>query len=84
MDIGPEGVRTETQIDTVLHIMIRETPSGQFTAGVDFRHYASISTDNRFRFWLCDCLYRFEVRLKVVGVMRLYGPHSISSNLTVN
>lgn len=37
MDIGPEGVRTETQIDTVLHIMIGETPSGQFTAGVDFR-----------------------------------------------
>lgn len=68
MDIGPEGVRIKTQIDTLLHSMMWETPSGQFIAGVDFRHYATVSTDNRFMFWLCDCLHRLEVRLKEVGV----------------
>lgn len=77
MDIGPEGARNETQIDTLLHRMIGEHPPGQFTAGVDFCHYASISTDNRFIFWLCDCVHRFEVRLKA---SRLYGPPGISNN----
>lgn len=50
MNIGPESARNETQIDTLLHRMIGENPSGQFRAGVDFRHYASVSTDNRFTF----------------------------------
>lgn len=35
---------------------------------MDFRHYASVSTGNCFTFWLCDCLHRFEVRLKAAGV----------------
>lgn len=68
MDIGPEGARNETQIDTLLHSMIGENPSEQFTTEVDFRHYASVNTDNRFTFWLCDCLHWFEVRLKATGV----------------
>lgn len=68
MNIGPEGVRTETQIDTLLHSMIGETPSGKFIAGVNFHHYASVGTDNCFTFWLCDYLHQFEVHLKAAGV----------------
>lgn len=68
MDIGPEGVRSETPINTLLHSMIGENPSGRFIARVDFRHYASVSIDNRFTFWLCDCLHRFKARLKAAEV----------------
>lgn len=35
---------------------------------MDFRHYASVSTDNRFTYWLCDCLHRFEGCLKAPKV----------------
>lgn len=74
MDIEPEDVRSETPINTLLHSMIGKTPSGRFIFGVDFRHYTSVSIDNRFTFWLCDCLHPFEALLKATGYMRLYGP----------
>lgn len=48
--------------------MIGEAPSGKFITQVGFHYYASISDDNRFTCWLCDCLYQFEGRLKVAGV----------------
>lgn len=56
MDIGPEGVRSETQIDTLFHSMIWETPSGQFITEVDFRRYASVKPTTALHFG-CATVY---------------------------
>lgn len=50
IDIGLESVRCETSITILFQSMIGEAPSRRFISGLDFRHYASISTDNRFTF----------------------------------
>lgn len=39
-----------------------------FSYSVNFRHYAPVSRDTRFTYWLCNCLNRFEGTLKMDGV----------------
>lgn len=48
--IGLENVRGECPITTILHDMIGDDPTGRFIFQVDFRHYASIITDNCFMY----------------------------------
>lgn len=37
---------------------------------LDFCHFATVNSDTRFTNWLCDCLHRFEGRLKMAGYTR--------------
>lgn len=66
-DISAEHEDTvgESTIVVLLHDMIGDGLVGMSPFQVDFHHFATVSRDTRFTYWLWYCLNRFEGRLKM-------------------
>lgn len=55
-NLGYEGVAGDSNMATTLHDMVGKHSVVRFPHKIDIRHWASITRDLRYMFWLSDCL----------------------------